>query len=116
MNTSSLINYKSSEREADTQTVPLAGVVLFGISTISALPSSTSFFPAGKKKETADKTDIVMLGGGYNHFHILSLVIWSNMQPVEQAPSACNAMCDHACGMRVNSTSFLQVFQYALVK
>lgn len=70
-----------------------------------------------KKKETADKTDIVMLGGGgYNHFHILSLVIWSNMQPVEQAPSACNAMCDHACGMRVNSTLFLQVFQYALVK
>lgn len=64
MNTSSLINYKSSEREADTQTVPLAGVVLFGISTISALPSSTSFFPAEKKKETADKTDIVMLGGG----------------------------------------------------
>lgn len=64
MNTSSLINYKSSEREADTQIVPLAGVVLFGISTISALPSSTSFFPAEKKKETADKTDIVMLGGG----------------------------------------------------
>lgn len=51
MNTSSLINYKSSEREADTQTVPLAGVVLFGISTISALPSSTSFFPAEKKKK-----------------------------------------------------------------
>lgn len=74
MNTSSLINYKSSEREADTQTVPLAGVVLFGILTISALPSSTSFFPA-EKKETADKTDIVMLGGGGITIFIFSVLL-----------------------------------------
>lgn len=38
-----LINYKWYEGKRD---IPLAGVVLFGMSTWSALPSSPSFFPA----------------------------------------------------------------------